>query len=324
MYSQPELKEIVDKAIAGLSLSSESERLTDPVKYILSIGGKRLRPVLALMASNLFRDKIDEAIIPAAGLEIFHNFTLVHDDIMDQAPVRRNFTTVHIKWNLNQAILSGDVMAFIANECFLQAPHAVLPKVMRAYNRAAIEVCTGQQMDMDFEKTIRVAQDEYMRMIELKTAALVAASCKIGALIAEAADRDSEHLYEFGKNLGLAFQIQDDLLDAYGDSNIFGKLSGRDIVTNKKTFLLVKSLELAEGKILAKLQEILQDQNIDPEDKIKTVMEIYDSLNIKSITEKLAFDYIERSLAHLEKVDTGNDRKAELMQVATSLIGRIR
>jgi geranylgeranyl diphosphate synthase type II len=324
MYSQPELKEIVDKAIAGLSLSSEFERLTDPVKYILSIGGKRLRPVLALMACNLFRDKIDEAIIPAAGLEIFHNFTLVHDDIMDQAPVRRSFTTVHIKWNLNQAILSGDVMAFIANECFLQTPPAVLPKVMRAYNRAAIEVCTGQQMDMDFEKTIMVAQDEYIRMIELKTAVLVAASCKIGALIAEATDRDSEHLYEFGKNLGLAFQIQDDLLDAYGDSKIFGKLSGRDIVTNKKTFLLVKSLELAEGKIFAKLQEMIQDQNIDPEDKIKTVMEIYDSLNIKSITEKLAFDYIERSLAHLEKVDTGSDRKYELTQVATSLIGRIR
>lgn len=324
MYSQPELKEIVDKAIAGLSLSSESERLTDPVKYILSIGGKRLRPVLALMVCNLFRDKIDEAIIPAAGLEIFHNFTLVHDDIMDQAPMRRNFTTVHIKWNLNQAILSGDVMAFIANECFLQTPPAVLPKVMKAYNRAAIEVCTGQQMDMDFEKTIRVAQDEYMRMIELKTAVLVAASCKIGALIAETTDRDAEHLYEFGKNLGLAFQIQDDLLDAYGDSNIFGKLSGRDIVTNKKTFLLVKSLELAEGKILARLQEMLQDQNVDPEDKIKTVMEIYDSLNIKTITEKLAFDYIERSLAHLEKVDTGNDRKSELTQVATSLIGRIR
>jgi len=324
MYSQAELKEMVDRAIINLSLPSEAVKLTDPVKYILSMGGKRLRPVLALLSCNLFNDKVDGAVIPAAGLEVFHNFTLVHDDIMDQASIRRNFPTVHIKWNLNQAVLSGDVMAFIANECFLQSPPSSLSKVFRTYNKAAIEVCIGQQLDMDFEKASRVSQGEYLRMIELKTAVLIAASSKIGALIGEASDKDADHLYEFGRNLGLAFQIQDDLLDVYGDSNVFGKTSGGDIVSNKKTFLLVKSLELATGKQLKKLRQQFMAGDTDNELKIKTVMEIYDSLNIKSITENLAADYITISLEHLEKVEVAVERKEHLNQLATSLIGRNR
>jgi geranylgeranyl diphosphate synthase type II len=324
MYGQAELKEMVDRAIINLSLSSEAEKLTDPVKYILSMGGKRLRPVLALMSCNLFSDKVDGAVIPAAGLEVFHNFTLVHDDIMDQASIRRSFPTVHIKWNFNQAVLSGDVMAFIANECFLQSPAASMLKVFRAYNKAAIEVCIGQQLDMDFEKASQVSNEEYLRMIELKTAVLLAASSKIGALIGESSDKDADHLYEFGRNLGLAFQIQDDLLDVYGDSNVFGKTSGGDIVSNKKTFLLVKSLELATGKQLKRLQMQFQLTDTDPELKIKTVMEIYDNLNIKSITENLAGEYIARSFEHLEKVEADIERKENLRQLATSLIGRNR
>jgi len=322
MYSQDELKELVDKAIINLSLSSEAVRLSDPVKYILSIGGKRIRPVLALMACNLFSDKVDDAVIPATGLEVFHNFTLVHDDIMDQAPVRRNFPTVHTKWNLNQAILSGDVMAFIANECFLQTPPEQLHKVFKTYNKAAIEVCVGQQLDMDFEKASMVSNAEYLRMIELKTAVLVAASAKIGGLIGESGDKDADHLYEFGRNLGMAFQIQDDLLDVYGDSSVFGKVSGGDIVSNKKTFLLVKALELATGKQLRKLKELLKLKDPDPEQKIKTVMDIYDDLDIRSITEDLANNFISKSLDHLWSTEPDQKRKSELMQFAQSLVGR--
>ncbi|MGD0583050.1 MAG: polyprenyl synthetase family protein [Bacteroidales bacterium] len=322
MYSQAELKELVDKAIANLTLSPEAEKLTDPVRYVLSVGGKRLRPVLALMACNLFRDKIDEAVIPAAGLEVFHNFTLVHDDIMDQAPIRRSLPAVHIKWNVSQAILSGDVMAFIANECFLQAPAGNLTRVFKTYNKAAVEVCIGQQMDMDFEKTAMVSHEEYLRMIELKTAVLLAASAKIGAIIGEASERDCEYLYEFGRNLGLAFQIQDDLLDAYGDSGVFGKTSGGDIMSNKKTFLLVRALEIASGKQLQILQEQIQLKEPDPAAKIKTVMEIYDSLNIRSITENLANEFIAKALEYLEKTVVDGKRKKVLTQLASSLMGR--
>ncbi len=322
MYSQAELKELVDKAIINLTFSSEAEKLTNPVKYILSIGGKRLRPVIALMSCNLFKDKIDDAILPAAGIEVFHNFTLVHDDIMDQAYVRRNLPTVHAKWNINQAILSGDVMAFIANDCILQTPPGLLLKVFKAFNKAAVEVCIGQQLDMDFEKVSVVSQEEYLRMIELKTAVLIAASAMIGSIIGEAVDKDSELLYEFGKNLGLAFQIQDDLLDVYGDANIFGKISGGDIVTNKKTFLLIKALEVATGSTQKKLQKQLTVKEFDPELKVKTVMEIFDQLNIKSITENLANEYITKSLSQLEKVSANRERKSELYQMATSLIGR--
>ncbi len=322
MYSQEELKELVDKAIVNLSLSTEADRLKDPVRYILSMGGKRLRPVLALMACNLFRDKIDDAVIPAAGLEVFHNFTLVHDDIMDQAPIRRGRATVHIKWNLSQAILSGDVMAFIANDCFLQAPAGSLTRVFRSYNRAAIDVCTGQQLDMDFEKAAIISHEEYLRMIELKTASLLAASAKIGAIIGEASEKDCDNLFEFGRNLGFAFQIQDDLLDAYGDSGVFGKTSGGDIVSNKKTFLLVKALEIASGKQLQLLLEQIQLKDPDPAMKIRTVMEIYDSLNIRAITEKIANDYIAKSLEYLEKADADIKRKRELTLLANSLMGR--
>jgi geranylgeranyl diphosphate synthase type II len=322
MYSQSELKELVDKAIINLSFTTEAEKLTEPVKYILSIGGKRLRPVLALMTCNLFKDKIDEAVIPATGLEIFHNFTLVHDDIMDNASVRRSFPAVHVKWNLSQAVLSGDAMAFIANECFLQAPPLVLLKVFKAYNKAAVEVCIGQQSDMDFEKATQVSQEEYLRMIELKTAVLLAASAKIGAILGEAEDKDTELLYEFGRNLGLAFQIQDDLLDVYGDSKIFGKISGGDIVSNKKTFLLVKALEVASVKQLKALHEQIQNKDIDPETKIKTVMDIYDQLNIKTITEDLVKAFIAKSLSCLEKVGVASERKNKLCQLVKLQVGR--
>ncbi len=322
MYTQSDLKNLVDKAIVNLSFNHEAEKLIDPIRYILSIGGKRLRPVMALMSCNLFNDKIEEGVIPSAGLEIFHNFTLVHDDIIDQAPVRRNFPTVHTKWNTNQAILSGDVMAFIANDCFLQSPQRCLLKVFREFNKAAIEVCTGQQLDIDYERALLVSQNEYLRMIELKTAVLLAASAKIGALIGNAEDKDAEALYEFGRNLGLAFQIQDDLLDTYGDSKLFGKMQGGDIVANKKTILSVKAFELSKERQFKHLQELYSGNAEDPEAKVKAVMEIYDRLNIRNITETLANEYIEKAFVMLDKVDIPRERKKELTSLASSLIGR--
>lgn len=322
MYSQPDLKKLVDRAIVNLSYSPGADKLTDPVKYILSMGGKRLRPVLALMCCNLFRDKIDDAIIPSTGLEVFHNFTLVHDDIMDQAPIRRNLPTVHMKWNLNQAILSGDVMAFIANECFLQSPAPLLSSILKTYNKAAIEVCIGQQQDMDFEKTAFVTEEEYLRMIELKTAVLIAASAKIGAILGEADDKKADLLYEFGRNLGLAFQIQDDLLDVYGDSKIFGKTSGGDIVANKKTFLVIKAMEKASGQNLKELKSLFASTEFDPAVKIARVMEIYDKLGIRRITEDLSKEYLRLSSSFLARVKVSPDRKEELVSLLLSQEGR--
>jgi len=324
MYTQSELKELVDKAIFNIPFNTEAQKLIDPVRYVLSMGGKRLRPVLALMVCNLFTDTFDEAIVPVTGLELFHNFTLVHDDIMDQAPVRRSFVTVHNKWNSDQAILSGDVMAFMTNECFLHTPPELLTKVLKTFNKAAIEVCIGQQLDMDYEKAAIVTREEYLRMIELKTAVLIAASARIGALFGGADEKDAELLYDFGRNLGLAFQIQDDLLDAYGDSRKFGKTPGGDIVANKKTFLYVKALEIATAQQRNHLKEVYSSRDGDPGEKVKTVMEIYDQLNIREMTEILAFEYINTALRQLEKVSVSQERKQELIQLTGSLVGRDR
>lgn len=324
MYNQSGLVNIVNTALVNLSYNSESERLIDPVKYILSLGGKRLRPVLALMACNLFSDKIDEAVIPVTGLEIFHNFTLVHDDIMDKSVVRRGFPTVHIKWDVNQAILSGDVMAFITNECFLQSPGHLLPKVLRVFNKAAIEVCIGQQMDMDFERAAIVSHEEYLRMIELKTAVLIAASAKIGAIFGGADEKNAEALYEYGRNLGLAFQIQDDLLDTYGDMKLFGKTSGGDIIAGKKSFLYVKATEMASRDQKKSLRELYTSEMADPAAKVKMVTEIYDQLDIKSVADKLAGDYLKSALGFLDRAGVTQDRKEELILMTGSLVGRER
>ena len=322
MYNQSELKDLVEKAILNLSYNTEAEKLIEPVRYILSIGGKRIRPVLALMACNLFNDKIDDAVMPATGIEVFHNFTLVHDDIMDQAPVRRNFQTVHIRWNINQAVLSGDVMAFVANDCFLQTPPHCMTKVFRVFNKAAVEVCVGQQLDMDYEKAAIVSHNEYIRMIELKTSVLLAASVKIGGIIGGADDKDSGLLYEFGRNLGLAFQIQDDLLDIWGDIKVFGKTKCGDIIADKKTFPYVKAIEAGNGRQVKQLKELYSGKEPDQEAKIKKVIDLYDQLNIREITETLAYDYINKAFEYLQKVSVDESRKREMINLAISLIGR--
>jgi geranylgeranyl diphosphate synthase, type II len=322
MYNHSDLKELVDRALKNLSYNQEASKLTDPVKYVLSLGGKRLRPVLALMTCNMFSDKIDEAVLPAVGLEIFHNFTLVHDDIMDNAAVRRSFPTVHAKWDNNQAILSGDVMAFIANDCILQTPPDKLLKIFRVYNKAAVEVCMGQQLDMDYEKAAIVTQEMYLRMIELKTAVLIAAAVKTGAIIGGAEEKDADLLHEFGRNLGLAFQVQDDILDIWGDIKAFGKSRGGDIVANKKTLPYVKAMETATGKQLKQLHDLFSGSEKDPESKIKKVTDLYDQLNLREVTETIAYDYINKAFGLLQKVTVDEKRKKEITNLAISLIGR--
>ena len=322
LYSYDQLKDLSEKALRNLNLPDEANSLFEPVRYALSAGGKRMRPVLTLMACNIFNDKIEHAVLPAAGFEIFHNFTLVHDDIMDNAPVRRNLPAVHVKWNLNQAVLSGDVMAFIANSCFLHLPPEYFLPAFKIYNQTAVEVCIGQQLDMDFEKRVTVSESEYLRMIELKTAVLLSGCLRTGALIGGAGLKEINLLGDMGKNLGLAFQIQDDLLDVYSEPGRFGKAKGGDIISGKKTYLLIKAMELASGNKLKLLQSLINDKSFDPEEKIKTVTEIYDSLGIKSITEKKAEEYISSAMNNLENLQVSADRKSELRAFAESLAGR--
>lgn len=322
MQTKEELSDLINKAITSLPYDNEAYRLIEPVKYILSMGGKRLRPLLTLMACNMFSDKPEEALMPAIGLEVFHNFTLVHDDIMDNADVRRNQPTVHRKWSLSQAILSGDVMAFIANECIAQTPPGLLPRVLRLYNRTATEVCVGQQLDMDYERRTFVTQDQYLRMVELKTAVLIAACMKTGAITGGASDRDADMMYESGRNLGLAFQIQDDILDVYSDSTRFGKATGGDIVSNKKTFLLIKALELSTGSQKKSLNELLAMKEFDPAEKISAVVAIYNTLGIKELAESLAGSYIEKTFGYLNEVSVKPERREVIIQMVTSLIGR--
>ncbi len=322
MFTREDLKSIVNKAILNISYEADANHLYEPVKYILSIGGKRLRPIMTLMSCNLFSDSIDSAIIPAVGLEVFHNFTLVHDDIMDNSSMRRGTETVHTRWNNNQAILSGDVMAFVANDCIAQAPPAIMPNVLKVYNRVAREVCIGQQLDMDFETTPYVTHQEYLRMVELKTAVLIAGSLRIGAMIGGANATESELLSSFGLNLGLAFQVQDDILDTFGDSLIFGKKIGGDIVANKKTLLLIKAFELASGATLKKLQSLVSEEDFEREEKIKAVIEIYNDLNIQAWATDLARQYTDRAYISLDSVVLNPSRKDALQTLASELVVR--
>jgi geranylgeranyl diphosphate synthase type II len=325
MYDRDQLKEIVDKALVSYSYYSDSDKLFEPVKYALSVGGKRLRPILTLMACNMFTDKINEAVAPAAGIEIFHNFTLVHDDIMDNASIRRNFPTVHSKYGANQAILSGDVMAFLSNECFLQLPQEKVIKVLRLFNNTAIEVCQGQQMDMDFEKKDLVLEEDYLQMIRKKTAVLVAAALKIGAIIGGAEDKDSQTLYNFGINLGLAFQIQDDILDIWSDEKVFGKSQGGDIIANKKTLPIIKAFELASNNNLRILRELYSQKNtVGDKEKVETVTAILNELHIKEATSILADSYIDNAFKALKSVDVEEGRKEKLLDTTKSLVDRNR
>ncbi len=300
---------------------NEPHQLYDPVEYILSLGGKKIRPAIVLFSADLFGGKAMDVIHPAIAVEVFHNFTLVHDDIMDNAPLRRSQKTVHEKWNTNAAILSGDVMLVLAYKLLNEYKGVNKEKIVNAFNVNAIKVCEGQQMDMNFETQKKVTIADYLKMIEYKTAVLLAAVFKIGALSANANEADCENSYEFGKNLGMAFQLKDDLMDVYGTQN-FGKQVGGDIISNKKTFMLLKSIELADAYKKEELLNWLQADSKHAEEKVNAVKQIYDALNIREITSGEMEKFYNQSLVSLTKLNISNEKKSQLRQLADLIMNR--
>ncbi len=322
MYPFQYFQEIIKNKVDNLVFNNNPKELYDPIKYSLSTGGKRLRPALTLMACDMFSGNIEQAINPAIAYEIFHNFTLIHDDIMDNSYVRRNKLTVHNKWNNNIAILSGDAMVFKAYDFFLELDPKLLKKTITLFNNTAIEVCEGQQYDMNFETKDYVSIEEYLKMIKLKTSVLIAACLKTGAIIANTPDKNANLIYDFGINIGLAFQLQDDLLDVYGDFDVFGKKIGNDIVSNKKTFLLINAQKLAKSKMLDSLNYWLQLKNFNKIEKVTKITEIYNKLDIKKYTEKKIKWFFNQAIYSLNQINIEENRKTELLLFANNLIKR--
>ncbi len=323
MKSFNEITEIVSAEIAKLNWSMQPQGLYEPIAYTLSMGGKRLRPALTLMACNLYSENLEPAIAPALGIEVFHNFTLLHDDIMDRADIRRGRPTVHKRWDDNTAILSGDVMQIAAYQLIAQTPLEYLKPVLDLFSATAREICEGQQLDVDFEAIDEVKPDDYLEMIRLKTAVLLACSLKTGALIGGANIVDANELYEFGLNMGLAFQLKDDLLDVYGDEAAFGKKIGGDILCNKKTYLLIHALKLAKGADFEDLSNCLKKSYQQPEEKIKRVTEMYNKLKVKNICEDKMMFYFDKAVANLDKLKVETAKKHELRNLAEKLLSRI-
>ncbi len=324
MLTLDSARDMVNNALSNLDLKNQPAELYDPIRYSLSIGGKRLRPCMVIMGCNLFKERVDEAIHPALAIEMFHNFTLLHDDIMDDSSIRRNQPTVHKKWNPNIAILSGDVMAFLAYRQLIQTRTEIINELIQIFTRTAEAVCEGQQYDLNFEYRSKVSEPEYLRMIELKTAVLMGASLKIGSVIGDASPADTESMYVFGKNLGMAFQLQDDLLDAYGDPKIFGKAIGGDIVANKKTYLVVKTIGIADAKIQTNLIALLNDRKMEKEEKVRQVKAIYDQYDIKQRTDELVNSYLQKANKELEEVHVEETRKEELRKLVLSFLNRVK
>ena len=319
IYTSAQLQEMYQGWLEALALNRDPQSLYEPVKYVLSIGGKRLRPVLMLLAYNLFKDDVERVKPQALGIEIYHNFTLLHDDLMDKADVRRGHPTVHKRWNDNTAILSGDAMTVLAYRQIEQCDEKHLSKVISLFNQTAIEICEGQQYDMDFESRLDVTEAEYMEMIRLKTSVLLAASLKIGAILADASEKDAALLYDFGICLGLAFQLKDDLLDVYGDPKVFGKKNGGDILCNKKTFLLIKALELANDSQRQELFRWIEMKEFSAEEKINAVTTLYNIVGVNGITQKLIEDYSAKASALLVEVSVSEERKEALRKLMEGL-----
>ena len=323
MYTLNKLQQIINDSISNQKIGREPFTLYDPINYTLEAGGKRIRPALVLLACNLFSDNVEQAINPAIGLEIFHNFTLLHDDIMDNADIRRGNPTVHKKWDENTAILSGDAMFIKAYEYFLECESPNLKEILKVFNNTALEVCEGQQYDMEFEVRDNVTGSEYLRMIELKTSVLLAAALKIGAMIGGANQKNADLLYEFGRNIGLAFQLQDDLLDVYGDVKVFGKKIGGDIVANKKTMMLIKALELANGEDLEILKKAINQSEFDRDQKVNLVTGIYNKLQIKELVQNKIQELNNSAFEYLNGVKVDDNKKSELRKLAENLLNRI-
>ena len=324
MYTLIEARNLVERHIQTFSIPDEPAELYEPVRYVLSLGGKRIRPALVLLACDMFSGGVESALIPALAIEVFHNFTLLHDDIMDRSEIRRGNPTVHIKYNENVAILSGDVMSILACRLMNQSPGVVLQTVQDIFTRTAMQVCEGQQYDMNFEEHLTVSEEDYLHMIELKTAVLIAASLKIGAILGGASEKDAEDLYEFGRNLGIAFQLQDDLLDTYGDPDVIGKKRGTDIIDNKKTFLMINALQKASSSDREKLCDWLSRKEFNSAEKINAVTNIYDKLNIRELTNDRIKDFYIQAMASLEHLNRPEEKKAELLNFASYLMERQR
>lgn len=293
----------IEDEISQLHFGDHPKELYEPISYILSLGGKRLRPLLVLLGYGLFKGDSSSILRSAVSVEVFHNFTLMHDDIMDEAPLRRGKPTVHEKWDSTVAILSGDTMLVKVYDLLLSVKPEYLGQAIKDFNKTAIEVCEGQQIDMNFEKTGQVKEEEYIEMIRLKTAVLLGFSLKFGSLLAGVANEKQEILYRIGELMGIGFQLMDDLLDVYGDQKKFGKMVGGDIVSNKKTFLLIKALELAHGEQKAILEKWLSAKTFDTNEKVAAVTKVYDQLGIRQLTEAKMNGYFDQSIALMDQLD---------------------
>ena len=313
MKSRSEFLEIFNDFLAQQIQVKEPKLLYEPIKYALDTGGKRIRPVLMMLANQMFNDNYSKVLFPALGLEVFHNFTLLHDDIMDKSAMRRNKPTVHTKWNDNVAILSGDAMSIMASQCVMNAEANHKP-LIDSFNQAAMDVCEGQQYDMDFEDVKHINEEDYMKMISLKTGALLAVALKMGGIIADAQEKDIQHLYDFGMYMGIGFQLQDDWLDCFGDESKFGKLIGKDILNEKKTFLYIKAYELANEEQKNTLDHAFENYDLAASDKIEFVLNIYRELEIGELTREKSIEYFNKAARELEAISVSEEKKAELTQ----------
>lgn len=319
-----EITELVNEGINSLPYDRKPQSLYEPIKYTMSQGGKRIRPVLTLLSYYMFRDDIRQALPCAMGLEMYHNYTLLHDDLMDNADMRRGNMTVHKKWNANTAILSGDSMLVLSYQLMSQCPQEMLQQVIDTFTITALEIGEGQQYDMDFEKRTDVTEEEYIEMIRLKTSVLLACAAKIGAILAGASCEEQNHAYRFGEQLGLAFQLQDDFLDVYGDEKVFGKKIGGDITSNKKTYMLIKALERAEGIDKQQLEYWIEAQEFDRSEKVNAVTEIYTRLGIDTLAKERIDKYFTSALNHLDAISAPAERKAELLSFVQQMMRRER
>ena len=323
MKTAKQIQECFESYLQGLDYSRQPDELYAPIRYVLSLGGKRIRPTFLIMAYNMYADDIESVFSTAAGMEIFHNFTLLHDDLMDRADMRRGKATVHKKWNDNTAILSGDGMLVLAYRYLAESSAPELKKVLDLANETVTGIMEGPQYDMEFETRDDVREKEYIEMIRLKTSVLLAACVQMGAMLGGASEHDSELLYEFGEKIGLAFQLQDDLLDVYGDPAVFGKKIGGDILCNKKTYLYINAYRLADGKQKSELDRWAVYDGNDPDSKIAGVRAIYDAVGVKALSEKLINSYFDEAMKKLDQVNLSADRKSLLREYAGSLLNRV-
>jgi len=322
MYQSEELLQKVNETLDGLAYDRQPFTLYEPIKYVLAIGGKRVRPVLMLLAYNLYKDDPERIMMQAIGLETYHNFTLLHDDLMDQADMRRGHKTVHKRWNPNQAILSGDTMLLQAFDRIADCEVDKLKDVFNTFLITTYEVGEGQQLDVEYETRDDVQEDDYIEMIRLKTSVLIACAVKIGAILAGASKEDQDNLYKFGEQIGLAFQLQDDLLDVYGDPKVFGKNIGGDITSNKKTYMLINALNLANEKQRKELLYWIAVKDFDRNEKVKAVTKLYDEIGIRQLCERKMDEYYDRALEYLAKVKVSEERKKELKAYAAEMMTR--